>query len=138
MLDTRVVIGFCLSFEYFGVSSLLHKSLNIKLYFFYEFSRQELARIKRAFYLPSLIFLSPYFFLLLGNFFEIIFAHSSILLISCLFRPLLSFLGLLIFILKFPVFFLFVIFIALLQSSHGYFVTGNFTVIFFLDLYYRS
>ena len=67
----------------------------------------------------------------LGNFFEIIFAHSSILLISCLFKPLLSFLGLLIFILKFPVFFLFVIFMALLHSSHGYFVTGIFTVFLF-------
>nr|DAX52337.1 MAG TPA: hypothetical protein [Caudoviricetes sp.] len=45
MLDARVFIGFRFFFEYVGVSSLLHKSLNMKLYFFNEFSRQETSTI---------------------------------------------------------------------------------------------
>lgn len=45
MLDNRGVEIFHFSFKCFGVSSLLHKSLNIKLYFLNEFSRQETSTI---------------------------------------------------------------------------------------------
>nr|DAR95398.1 MAG TPA: hypothetical protein [Caudoviricetes sp.] len=45
-------ISFSCSFECFGVSSLLHKSLNIKLYFLNEFSSQETSAVKRAFLFP--------------------------------------------------------------------------------------
>ena len=76
MLDNRGVEIFHFSFKCFGVSSLLHKSLNIKLYFFNEFSRQGTSTVKRAF-LSFLIWN-----IVVGRFYTISYPSFSSLCIS--------------------------------------------------------